>query len=181
MKFRLYYRGPLHANGGVNEKQRLRRAFHPQLRTLFGQEPLSGSFNHPISRAAFVCPPIGGFESVCLVTNGLHLFAELEILFLRPGQPGTIISAGGDIDNRLKTLFDGLRRPLNTGEIPNGDQPRPEEIPFYCVLSDDALITRVDVQTDQLLQPTQPDEVVLIIHVIVRSRQTTWDNIGLAA
>ena len=113
------------------------------------------------------------------MTEGLYLFAELEVLFLRPGPPGRIIGIGGDIDNRLKTLFDGLRRPLAEEEIPANYQPAAGETPFYCVLSDDALITRVDVGTDQVLQPAQRDEVLLIVHVIVRSSQTIWNNIGL--
>ena len=38
----------------------------------------------------------------------MHLAAELDIVFLRQQAPGKLIGEGGDIDNRLKTLFDAL-------------------------------------------------------------------------
>jgi hypothetical protein len=43
-------------------------------------------------------------------TGGLTKCA-LDILFLRRDNPGNLIASGGDIDNRLKVLFDGLRMP----------------------------------------------------------------------
>jgi hypothetical protein len=39
------------------------------------------------------------------------LAAELDIIFLRQQAKGQLIGEGGDIDNRLKTLFDALRMP----------------------------------------------------------------------
>ncbi len=41
MNFTLYYRGQLKSNGGPKEKHLLRKSFHPQLKTLWSQEPLS--------------------------------------------------------------------------------------------------------------------------------------------
>jgi hypothetical protein len=97
---------------------------------------------------------------------------------LRPEPSGQIIKTGGDIDNRLKTLFDGLRRPIDKNEVPSGDMPQSNEAPFHCLPSDDALITKITVATDQLLDANSHDEVVLVIHVRIKSRETTWDSMG---
>ncbi|MGB7961874.1 MAG: hypothetical protein WCF12_02790, partial [Propionicimonas sp.] len=45
-----------------------------------------------------------------IVTSTFHGLAELDVLMLRPGPPGKLIH-DGDLDNRLKTLLDCLRRP----------------------------------------------------------------------
>lgn len=52
----------------------------------------------------------------------------------------------GDIDNRLKTLFDALRLPNQTNELVGYDNPAPDENPFFCLLEDDSLITHVSVE-----------------------------------
>src|ERR1017187_1955041 len=71
------------------------------------------------------------------------------------------------IDNRIKVLFDGLRMPKASNEIDGA--PQEGEDPFYCLLEDDSLITRVNVTTDRLLTPKADDErihdVMLVIHV----------------
>jgi len=119
------------------------------------------------------------FKFACLVSERHETFAELDILFLRPEPAGQIIkSGGGDIDNRLKTLFDGLRCPVLENELAKRDSPQSHETPFHCLLSDDALITKITVATDQLLNANSRDEVVLIIHVRIKSRETTWDSMG---
>jgi hypothetical protein len=193
MEFRLYYRGPLKSNGGVVEKQKIRRVFHAQLKKLWSQEPLNeyaggeGKYlnyltedDNDAGEGASIIYSLSGFKFACLITERLKLHAEIDILFLRPEPSGYIIhTGGGDIDNRLKTLFDSLRQPLSTNEIPTGDVPGAEELPFHCLLSDDVLISKVAVTTDQLLNANSIDEVVLVIHVRIKGRSTTFGNLGL--
>jgi hypothetical protein len=82
--------------------------------------------------------------------NGLG--CHLDIKFMRPGMRGNLFP-GGDLDNRLKTLFDGLRMPREPQEIPDdGWLPDPAE-KFFCLLEDDALITGFQVATEPLLTP----------------------------
>ena len=198
MEFRLYYRGSLKSNGNIGEKQKIRRIFHAQLKKLWSQEPLNeysgGEYadgrlhyvnyltedDNDAGEGASIIYSLSEFKFACLITERLKLHAEIDILFLRPEPSGHIIhTGGGDIDNRLKTLFDGLRRPSNIQEIPIGDAPQAEESPFHCLLSDDALISKVTVTTDQLLDANSPDEVVLVIHVRIKGRSTTLGNLGL--
>jgi hypothetical protein len=79
---------------------------------------------------------------------------------LRPEAPGQTVISGGDIDNRLKTLFDALRMPL-PGEI--HELPGEGREPFFCLLQDDSLVNNISITTDLLLGPTNPNEVQLVI------------------
>lgn len=95
------------------------------------------------------------------------MVCSLDILFLRRDEPGSLIESGGDIDNRIKVLFDALRMPTDN-EI-RGFTPEQDEVPFLCLLEDDVLIAEFKVTTDRLLTPTgsgHPNsDVQLVIHV----------------
>lgn len=185
MEFTLLYDGPLKTNGTAKQKQEIRRVFHPQLKTLWHQLPLNGLQDKllkekPKNGEISILQKVGKFTFAPLISEKLCVTAELNITFLRPEAPGSLITQGGDIDNRLKTLFDGLRMAKVESEIPNGDEPTPDESPFYCVLEDDSLITRVSVLTDRLLEPNQTENhVLLIIGVKTKITVGTWFNISI--
>jgi hypothetical protein len=114
-----------------------------------------------------VCEPIarGGRTFFPLVRETLGLKCALKVLFLRKEPPGRVYQ-GGDLDNRLKTLFDALA-------IPTVDQIIPDQTiddPIHCLLEDDALISGVSVETHQLLSKpaSSAHEVRLVIEVEVR-------------
>jgi hypothetical protein len=185
MRFRLVYDGDLPAggNGGkrIEHKWRLRREFNRQLKGLWVTHPAligRGVFiehatvgwmplavNEPVS--------VGGRSFVPLVRKSLALTCELDILFLRNDAPGSVVTAsGGDLDNRIKTLFDGLTVP----NAPNAlDAPEAADAePFYCLLEDDKLVSSFSVRTDRLL--TAPGEserrVLLVIEVKVTASKS---------
>jgi hypothetical protein len=95
---------------------------------------------------------------------------------MRKEEPGSLVLQGGDIDGRLKTLFDALKVPSEE-EIKNHT---PIENPLYCVMEQDALITGVNVRTDRLLTVPNGDvhQVHLIIEVTIRVMRVSWDNLG---
>ncbi len=103
------------------------------------------------------------------------------MLFLRSEKPGDIIRNGGDLDNRLKTLFDALRMPLDETELKGICPSKPNER-VYCLLEDDSLITKVSVSTHQLLEPVEEGEeesdIELIMHVTVQSTYPMIGNLG---
>ena len=106
----------------------------------------------PSESAVFYKFPIGRYTFVPLITRLHGLVCELDITFLWREEPGAIINAGGDIDNRLKTLFDALRLPYDATELgrsPDSGDP----INIFCLLEDDLLITRLGLQTGRLLGP----------------------------
>ncbi len=118
---------------------------------------------------------VGGKKFLPLVRKDLSLACKLDIIFLRKGDPGALILPGGDLDNRMKTLFDGL-------SIPNQQDLRdnPDHEPFYCLLEDDSLIIDQHVGTDRLLTTSNPSPsaVHLIIQVSVNVMRIGDSNIG---
>jgi len=125
-----------------------------------------------------------------LVRKSLDLACTLDILFMRPEQPGEVVTQGGDIDNRLKTLFDALSIP-DEQDIRPGDIPIDESTPtewgeisraptLACLLESDSLITGFKVTTDRLLNSpnASPSTVHLVIEVAVSVVRLSERNIG---
>jgi len=180
MQFTLIYRGPLKSNARPDAKHQLRQQFHLQLRELWKEYPLNGygAWLQPLSpsnQLSVLCTK-HGFTFAPLVCASMHAVAELDIQLLWPQAPGSIITSGGDIDNRLKTLFDALKVPSEPTALPVGAAPQPDETPFFVLLEDDSLITRVNVEVDRLLDnPGGSSEVALFIRVRTRNLGDTWD------
>lgn len=184
MEFRLIYEGPLHGQGAKSShKWDIRRALHPQLERLWQARPLADL------AASLLAPPQPGGTSVLiekggllfapLVTQRLDLYAELSVLLFRQQPRGTLITDGGDLDNRLKTLLDGLRVPHGSLEGRKERPATPDPSPLFCLLEDDALVTKVSVESEQLLRPARPDEVVAIISVHVKKTVLHHRNLTL--
>jgi len=195
MEFTLYYRGPLASQGNALDKHRLRRHFHGQLMELWSHPPLIQNFDlidsdfEPtdprggfvtIGEKPSVVETVGGYKYTSVVSSKIELVAHLTITFLRPEPPGRLRDEYGDLDNRIKTLLDGLKIPNDKNALPKDDSLKDDPDPLYCLLEDDSLITRLDIKSDRLLDPDMPpDWVVLLIHVRTRPTVGTHYNLGL--
>lgn len=198
LEFRLTYEGALKGASNGNKraphKHEIRRVFNRQLRTLWETEPYlrtarkADRYANPHPQPKLVDYLRGansrfGYEFVPLVTEELRLYCSVEILFLRPEAPGRALNSG-DLDNRLKTLFDALRMPATKEELAGNNAPKGDESPFYCLLSDDKLITKVSVETDRLLEPTgavdQANDCRLVITVRLKPYDMGWDNLNFS-
>jgi len=183
MEFTLHYRGELRANGRPAEKHRLRRHFHAQLVNLWQQNPLNSLRAQVLKETpdpgeSSILQSLGGFVFAPLVNQNFHALARIRIRMLRPEPPGRIVTQGGDIDNRIKTLLDSLKMPRHENELPPGAAPESNENPFFCLLEDDNLISRLAVEADRLLEPGVPDsEVVLLINVQTERSASTFQNL----
>jgi hypothetical protein len=82
----------------------------------------------------------------------------------------------GDIDNRLKTLFDALRVPGVPQEIASNTRPSSANEPHFTLLADDALIARINVETDRLLAAPDSSQVRLIIRVNIGASRVILSN-----
>lgn len=181
MEFRLIYEGQLPSNGNAQVKHEIRKQFHVQLAELWDKHRTlqlakeryslgsggSGTFLNKLAKQF----EVEGFHFVPLINaKAFGLVCELDILFMRRGVPGHLLMPGGDIDNRIKTLLDALRVPHSKGEV-IGNPEAHEKPYFFCLLEDDALVTRINVNTDRLLKPLKADishpenEVLLVIQV----------------
>src|SRR6266496_4510283 len=151
-EFQLTYDGPLHAASQKNtrsrEKHLIRKRLHSQLEKVWKRlhpatprSPVLDNFSstygtttegvnkllEPIERERFRFMPI--------VRSAEQRVCELDILFMRREEPGYVIvrstsgeESGGDLDNRIKTLFDAL-------QVPDENQaalltPAPDEDPL---------------------------------------------------
>ena len=180
----------------MENKHAIRTVFHRQLRRLWdvvpalrGQSPggsfliTSGDYNPAFTKEQLADKhQLYGFSFVPLVTQELDLLCSLDILFLRPDRPGEVIWAG-DIDNRLKTLLDAMRIP-EPAEGYVSRRPGADEDPFFCLLEDDKLITRVSVETDRLLEPTSPgadaSDARIVVTVKIKPYELNPFNLHLA-
>lgn len=174
MELSLFYRGKLKSNADAEKKQAIRNEFHKQLKELWKLSPF-------IPEPESFCKDIGGIKFLPLVVEGRREVAELDITLLRPAPPGFIVGEGGDIDNRIKTLLDSLRMPRNEGEFPEKATEKAAEItgdgPFYCLLEDDKLITKLSVSTGRLLvSEAGRSDVLLLINVKVKTLGTEFGH-----
>lgn len=186
MRFLLHYRGPLRSNGSPAHKHELRKNFHRQLGVLWTREPLRRRSDllrsNEDRRHYSLLRQQGLFTFVPLVTEHMGIVAELSVTILRPEPPGRLITHGGDIDNRLKTLFDALTMPREPQALPPGATPGVDQVPFfYCLLEDDNLVTSVAVRTEQLLEPgISTSDVDLLVEVRTLAVFRTVGNDDLA-
>lgn len=183
LQFTLFYRGELKANARPAAKHAIRQRFHEQFKDLWQHAPLSNfqRLLEPEVGDLSLIQAIHGFNFAPLVAESVALVAELRILLLWPGAPGRIITSGGDIDNRLKTLLDALKVPSEPTALPNGTRPGIGEDPFYCLLEDDSLVTHLSVGTERLLEPVATSsEVVAVIRVETKQLEVFIGTIGLA-
>jgi len=172
MEFRLTYEGILlgasrNNNTRAKHKHEIRKKFHPQLKILYDIHPAFEYYRVPREeKDERIIGEIKkrfdnmineferyGYYFFPIATRRLSLLCSVSILFLRPDVPGGVIQSG-DIDNRMKTIFDALKVPKTKEELGGYDTPGEDEKPFFCLLEDDSLISHAAVQTDTLLQPT---------------------------
>lgn len=204
MEFRLTYAGPLYATQRdpipgkppkhTENRHHIRKTFHSQLKRLWSQRPGLGgpergsSFmvggRSPNERVIHDRDGLAkrhshyGFNFVPLVTEELDLLCSLEILLLRPDRPGDVMW-GGDIDNRIKTFLDAMRIP-EAGENYVNRTPNDDEKPFFVLLEDDKLLTKVSVETDRLLEPIggsyEASDARIVVTVRIRPYEFMPEN-----
>jgi hypothetical protein len=191
IKFTLTYQGDLPActqsKTRTPEKHAIRAKLHPQLLTLFQSNPLLAKWKerdhtygammlkgavkndydkkvlHPIVNVRGT-PGNLWFQPLITKHNGLG--CELNIKFMRPGNSRQVYT-GGDLDNRLKTLFDGLRMPNDPQEIPQGGW-LPSGGAFHCLLEDDCLIVGLSISTEPLLTAQTDSQAEVRLEIGVR-------------
>jgi hypothetical protein len=165
----------------------LRRAFHPQLLELMSVHPVlkeQWAIDLKIRNGGVAgerhFPPLtcGAFEFVPFVNRYRHLLCHLDILFMRREPAGRLFE-GNDLDNRIKTLFDSLKAPQSTDQVPANDHPQDGESPFLCLVEDDSLISGFSIRTERLLDTKPPiREVRLVIDVTVKATMVAMGSMS---
>lgn len=166
----LIYRGSLPAVGSnkrTKEQHEIRRCFHSQIaRTV--KKPYSELFKNA---PGFEGKQVGKFTFRPLICGDPFYprrGCELDIHALSHDPFGSIVQSG-DLDNRLKTLFDALCIPQEN-QLPPNAAPEENEHPFWVLLSDDRMITDFHFVQDILRtdRPADPSYIELTIKVTVK-------------
>jgi hypothetical protein len=203
MEFKLTYEGGLLGSSRTNtratHKHEIRRKLHPQLKRLWKLTDFLGSrtvgrpdtpegkrnlgdkeYQMPMSEWLGDQFARCGYRFCPLVTEMFSLSCQLHILFLRPEAPGQIVNSG-DIDGRIKTIFDALKTPKTLDELGDSPDPLEGENPFYTLLEDDKLIANLALETATLLQPIgdtfEVNDCRLVISVKLWPTRVTFANL----
>jgi|HubBroStandDraft_6_1064221.scaffolds.fasta_scaffold69773_2 hypothetical protein len=193
MRFPLFFEGSLPSSGNSDPTRprpsklqaiwAIRDAIRPQLDRLFEtHQALSGRSGASRAARHALIPPImiDGHRFYALVRNRLKLKCGLKIDLLVNHEPATVVTQHGDLDNRLKTLFDGLRVPTSQQEIKGHTTPGAlEKDQYICLLENDAVITGLHVDTMRNLgSPLDAggDHVRLNIMVTIEPLEPIFEN-----
>jgi hypothetical protein len=95
------------------------------------------------------------------------IVCNLSIQIERRDISGGVLTREGDLDNRIKTLLDALRMPLNENEVLPPENS--EQINCFCLLEDDSMVTGLNIQTVTSLEELPRNHVKLTIDVEVKS------------
>lgn len=193
VEFRLIFKGKIpsqgRSGGCTNEKHEIRLQIHEQLKILWREHPVLSEWSESDYQGGPTHSDVladnyqrCNMRFLPLVSEKAGLGCALDILFLRRDPPGSPIISGGDVDNRLKVLLDGLKMPGTCDQLPSGWRPGAGQDPLFCLLEDDGMITEIKVTSDRLLIPPAEDEhknaVELVIHVTTKIMKPWAVTIG---
>lgn len=183
MELCLHYYGKLKSQDNSAGKHRIRQQLHAQVQSICKSEQFANMFDADIkgtrsSAEQQMYVDFSGKRYWYLIAAHLATVVDLKITLLLPHDERRIVQNGGDIDNRIKTLFDALRTPSVASEIPTNDDFNYAENGMFCLLQDDRLINRISVQTYRDHAPSEPDYVRCIIEVETRITRALWGNLG---
>jgi hypothetical protein len=118
--------------------------------------------------------PVCGYQAVPLVSWHNNLGCELDVVFTGEGR--SAIRPDGDLDNRLKTLFDALRMPLQENQVP-APQWGSGNDELFCLLEDDSLIRKFSVEAVEY--PGSPVEYDVRIRAIIKTMDDYYPHPAL--
>jgi hypothetical protein len=175
------------------ETHRIRRHFHSQLLRLWNDRfsaltnlPPRGTPGINEHRRRFLEDKSASvrdteFLVFPIVTKAEHLVCALDITLYRHDKPGSFVGPSGDLDNRLKVLFDAMTIP-NASQL-DGLAPEQGERPLFCLLEDDALIVDLRIKAVQLWTTVDSNEEKrdFKVAVNVKVSSTEFAGYGVAA
>lgn len=118
---------------------------------------------------------IQGAKFKPLIRESLNLACAVDILFLRHEEPFALFEQGGDLDNRIKTFFDGLKIP-DKNQFESGEHPRGD--PLYVLLQDDLYVSDFSIRTARLLgaRTKEKHAVRIVAEVTIKVLRVTDEN-----
>ncbi len=180
MKFKLVYVGEVKINPKKRSQhlQDIRDILSPQLQRLSEISPYN-EIKKRLDAKGKAIKEVGGVKFCPLITQDLDLLAELDIQILHPE---LLETPRADIDNRMKTLLDALKRPQSSHEL--SESINKDEI-CYTLLDDDHLVTKMTINTSHLLYKEESPkknrdyELLIIITITIKASKGTPENLAV--
>ncbi|MDR1691560.1 MAG: hypothetical protein LBR35_01850 [Rickettsiales bacterium] len=175
MRFKLIYKGQVKINPKKRTQHinKIRMVISEQLKNLYEIDPYSDlkKLMTKTPGKPSIIRTVGGVDFISLISPEMNFLAEINMQLLVPELTTT---PRADIDNRMKTLLDALRRPQDSHEVAQGvDKTQP----VYTLLDDDKYVSELTINTSHLLdQSGDEDEVLVIISVGLRATKATQQN-----
>jgi hypothetical protein len=166
----LLYRGRLLGQNDKDNKHEIRKYFRSQLHSLW-DDPPTDLYSCRVGGDVF--PSIKGISFQPTIYQRCAT-CELDIMILSRSKPGSLIH-DGDLDNRLKNLFDALRLP-KLNELPDNLE-EDQNTTFEVLLEDDRSITDFRVRSATLLIPKRPDEPLCYAEITIEVKIRTPNQI----
>jgi hypothetical protein len=172
------------SNSRVPEKHEIRKQLHHQLAVFWSQHAVLKPMNADLKSLQVARRfggkfdvqrpivglknfwwryPLCGINFVPLVTDVQEAHCRLDIRIYRRVDAGGFLFEGGDLDNRLKTFFDALRVPHSRDQLPSEigcpdvDETAVDWPPLFCLLDDDRAITKLSIESLNMLTPVPGD------------------------
>lgn len=182
MEFCLFYEGRLKSRDNANGKHCIRQALHAQVQSICHSDQFGDSFFQKPNGVIGCCGKEmfvdhGRKRFWFLIAEHTSTVVDLSITLLVPHDVGRIVMNGGDIDNRVKTLFDALRAPVVPSEIPASDGFDYGDEGMYCLLQDDKLIDRISIKSYRDHSSLAEDSVRCFIEVKTKITRALLDNL----
>lgn len=173
----------------ADRKHDRRRIFHAQMKRLWTVNSLLANWR--LKSGAFDSKPaleilkekytkFGSYNFVPLITKDISVETALHFHILRST---TFKGQNADPDNIVKILVDSLKMPQDAGELPNNAIPTEDEKPFFVLMQDDGLISKIVSTSDELLQPIDEKKEIersdtrVMINVHIRPNYPKSENL----
>lgn len=180
-----YQRSPHHHRtiGMFSQEDVVQAVEHTVMEGLSGRRSSTRleDMSEGVKRGILVPFQRGPYTFIPLATKHYELACDLDILFLRSEAPGALFpNTKGDLDNRLKVLFDALTMPEHENQLMPDAEPDATQNPFFCLLEDDKLITGFKVESERLLdEEPGSNRVQLTIRVTMKTRRVNMVTLEL--
>lgn len=171
MEFKLFYKGKLNSHPTPEHKHKKRLHFHNQLLELFDLPPLNNHRSWLKNKKLATRLRDSSKNFLYLVSEKLEQYVELDVVFLIPKQSRNF----KDIDNKLKGLCDALTIPRTSKSKDLASRP-PLKKPLICLLQDDSLIYKLNIDTDYLLDNSVSNKGEVLIVITVKIKGNKFDS-----
>jgi hypothetical protein len=178
MHIPLRYEGPL--KSATDKKTQLRNKNH--IRWYLSDQLINLQLEGDFSRFPAARPISKRFRGLGffpIITRAQQLVCSLSVVIHRREKIGNILAYHGDLDNRMKTLFDALRMPQTDGEVLSDDSKHSKHagrVNCACLLEDDSIISELHIKTMHSLEALAPNDVILTMDVEIKRHDLTYSD-----